>query len=117
MGRTLHDRLSTVPPERRDRIARRRDEMLAEIDTLQALRKRVGRPQTFLARKLGISQPAVSKLENQTDMTLSALRDYVGAIGGTVDIVIRMPGHAPVRLETLSDLEDAPCEEEPSPRS
>jgi transcriptional regulator with XRE-family HTH domain len=106
MGRKLRDVLAALPEERRERIARQRDEMLDEIDTLRELRRRAGKPQRAVAQELGISQPAVSKLEHQTDMTLSALESYVGTLGGTVRVVIEMPGHRPVTLRSLRDLEE-----------
>ena len=105
MGRKLRDRVAALPPERRQRVEARRDEILAHVDALRDLRERLGKPQRVMAEQLGMSQPAVSKMEHQTDMTLSALRAYVEALGGRVDIVVDLPGHAPVRLESLADLE------------
>jgi len=105
MGRKLREHLAALPPARRERVAARRDEMLAHVDALRSLRERLGKPQTFVAEQLGMSQPAVSKMEHQTDMTLSALRAYVEALGGRVDIVVELPGQAPVRLESLADLD------------
>jgi transcriptional regulator with XRE-family HTH domain len=105
MGRKLRDHLAAMPQERRERVAARRDEMLAHVDALRSLRDRLGKPQTFIAEQLGMSQPAVSKMEHQTDMTLSALRAYVEALGGRVDIVVELPGQDPVRLESLADLD------------
>jgi transcriptional regulator with XRE-family HTH domain len=106
MGRKLRDVLATLPEDRRQRIARQRDEMLDEIDTLAELRRRAGKPQRAIAQQLGISQPAVSKLEHQTDMTLSALESYVDTLGGTVRVVIEVPGYPPVMLRSLRDLDD-----------
>ncbi len=33
-----------------------------------------------------------------------ALREYVEAMGGTLELIARLPGRAPVRLEGLGDL-------------
>jgi DNA-binding XRE family transcriptional regulator len=106
MGRKLRDVLATLPQDRRERIARQGDQILEEIDTLAELRRRAGEPQRAVAERLGISQPAVSKLEHQTDMTLSALESYVGTLGGSVRIVIEVPGRTPVTLRSLRDLND-----------
>lgn len=105
MGRKLRDHLAALPQERRERVAERREAMLAHADALRSLRERLGKPQTFIAEQLGMSQPAVSKMEHQTDMTLSALRAYVEALGGRVDVVVELPGQDPVRLESLADLD------------
>lgn len=106
MGRKLREVMDSLPEKRQEKIARRREEMLEEIDTLQELRKRLGKPQAYMAARLRISQPAVSKMEHQADMTLSALRSYVGAMGGTVDVVINLPGHRPVKFESFKDIEE-----------
>ena len=50
-------------------------------------------------------QPAaVSKIEKQTDMYLSTLRSYVEAMGGELDVVVRLPNRAPVRVKSLEDV-------------
>lgn len=115
MGRKLREVLDSLPPERRENVLRRRDEILEDIETLKDLRRRAGARQSAIAKHLNVSQPAVSKMERQTDMTLSALRSYVGALGGTVDLVISLPGHRPVRLEALGDLDDPANAGEDSP--
>ena len=51
---------------------------------------------------LKISQPAVSKIEKQTDMYLSTLHSYVEAVGGEMDIVIRLPNRGPVKVKLAS---------------
>ena len=110
MGRKLRDHLVRLSSERRARVERQRGEIVEEIEGLAELRSRLGCPQRALAEQLGMSQPAVSKMEHQTDMTLSALRDYVEALGGTVDIVIQLPDRPPVRLHAISDLDDVEAE-------
>ena len=85
--RTLHDKLT---PERKEKIAARVREMQAEM-LLAELRKLEGITQTELAERLGIKQPTLSQLESQDDMQISTLRRIVQALGGEVDITIRMP--------------------------
>ena len=53
---------------------------------------------TRAAKRLHITQPAVSKLERQTDMQLSTLAGIVQAMGGTLEITARFPDREPVRL-------------------
>ncbi|MGA2497456.1 MAG: XRE family transcriptional regulator [Tepidisphaeraceae bacterium] len=45
-----------------------------------------------LAEKLGIRQPAVSQLEQQDDMQVSTLQRIVKALGGVLEITVRLPG-------------------------
>lgn len=69
--------------------------------TLQALRKAAGKAQTDIASTLHISQPSVSKIEKQTDMYLSTLRNYVEAAGGDLELVVRFPAQEPIHLSRL----------------
>jgi DNA-binding XRE family transcriptional regulator len=77
-----------------DRVARakaRATEMETEM-LLSELRKLEGITQVELAAKLGIKQPAVSQLEQQDDMQISTLQRIVKALGGVVEITVRLPG-------------------------
>lgn len=60
---------------------------------------------------MNIKQPSVSKIEKQADMHLSTLRSCVEAIGGRLDLTVKLPVHPALRLQSLSDgiaTEDAP---------
>jgi DNA-binding XRE family transcriptional regulator len=59
---------------------------------LTELRKLEGVTQVELARKLGIKQPAISQLEQQDDMQISTLQRMVQALGGVLEITVRLPG-------------------------
>jgi DNA-binding XRE family transcriptional regulator len=59
---------------------------------LAAVRKAFNLTQVELARKLGVSQAAVTKLEHQDDMLLSTLRSYIGALHGRVRLVVEFDG-------------------------
>ena len=59
---------------------------------LAELRKLEGVTQVELAKKLGIKQPAVSQLEQQDDMQVSTLQRIVRALGGVLEITVRLPG-------------------------
>jgi len=108
MGRKLTEVLDNLSPERRQRIADERDQILAEIETLRDLRAHADvDSQGEVARTLGVSQAAVSKTEHRdlAQTSLAALDRYVQALGGSVDIQITIPGKPPVRLSRLSDLQ------------
>ena len=60
--------------------------------------KALGLSQKALAGLMHITQPAVSKLERQTDMQISTLASIVEAMGGTLEITARFPDREPVRL-------------------
>jgi len=66
-----------------------------------------GKAQAEIAMALKIKQPSVSKIEKQTDMYLSTLRGYVEAIGGELDLIVRLPSRRPMHVRQLGDLHDA----------
>jgi DNA-binding XRE family transcriptional regulator len=103
MGRNLNQVLADLPAGRRARIDARYREMKTEIESLGELRRVAGKAQADVASALKIKQPSVSKIEKQTDMYLSTLRSYVQAIGGELDLVVRLPRRPALRLQHLSD--------------
>jgi transcriptional regulator with XRE-family HTH domain len=70
---------------------------------LRELRLAAGKAQADIAAALGIRQPSVSKLENQADMHVSTLRGYVEAIGGELELVVRLPQGASIRLDGVGE--------------
>lgn len=104
MGRTLDEMIDSLPKRRRERIDARYRELKEEVESLSELRKAVGKAQAEIAATLKIKQPSVSKIEKQTDMYLSTLRSYVEAIGGKLDLVVRLPARHAVRLHRLGEV-------------
>ena len=102
MALSLDKLIGSLPQDEQAGIAARADELRAEVATLKELRALSGMTQTKVARALGIKQPAVSKVERQTDLYLSTLRSYVEAIGGELELIVKLPGQAPMRLDGLS---------------
>jgi DNA-binding XRE family transcriptional regulator len=107
MGRTLAEMLDTLPQERRERIDARYLELKDQVESLRELRQAAGKAQAEIAAALNIKQPSVSKIERQADMYLSTLGSYIQAIGGELELVVRLPARLPVRLQRLGDLLDA----------
>jgi DNA-binding XRE family transcriptional regulator len=60
---------------------------------LKRLREARGISQEDLAKRLGIRQASVSKMERQADMSISTLRKFVQALGGSLELSIRFPDH------------------------
>jgi plasmid maintenance system antidote protein VapI len=85
---TLRKKMS---PESQARVEARVREMHAEM-LLTELRKLEGVTQVELAERLGIKQPAISQLEQQDDMQISTLQRIVKALGGVLEITVRLPG-------------------------
>ena len=99
------DFVASLPPEERAAVRKRSADLVNEYQTLQELRKARTLTQKKLAKKLGVAQVAVSRMERRSDLLLSTLRSYVEAMGGSLDLVVSFPGRKPVKLATIG-LED-----------
>jgi hypothetical protein len=75
-----------------------------------------GKEQLDVAAALRIKQPSVSKIEKQTDMYLSTLRSYIEAIGGKLELVVKLPKRPAIRLHQLGDAVGASLALEPAMR-
>jgi DNA-binding transcriptional regulator YiaG len=61
---------------------------------LAALRRAAELTQVELARRMGVTQAAISRMEQPHDLLLSTLNAYLQAIGGTARMVVRFSdGH------------------------
>jgi DNA-binding transcriptional regulator YiaG len=61
---------------------------------LAALRQAAGLAQVELARRMGVSQAAVSRMEQPHDLLLSTLNAYLEAVGGHASVIVRFAdGH------------------------
>jgi hypothetical protein len=104
MGRSLDEVIAALPDARRTHVEARAEELRDEVESLSELRRVAGKAQIEIAAALNVKQPSVSKIEKQADMYLSTLRSYVEAIGGELELIVRLPSHAPLRLERLGDV-------------
>ncbi|AXM98007.1 helix-turn-helix domain-containing protein [Pseudomonas plecoglossicida] len=104
MAKSLDQIMNGLPAARRKKIDLRGAELIAEQMTLQELRKNLNLTQETMAGLLDMKQGNVSKVEKRTDMLISTLREYVEAMGGTLELVARLPGREPVKLEGFRDL-------------
>jgi transcriptional regulator with XRE-family HTH domain len=90
MRRNFSDLKARMSPESRARAEARTKEMVADM-LLTEVRQLVGLTQEEVAKKLGIKQPTLSRLESQDDMYISTLRRLIEALGGTLEIVVHLP--------------------------
>ncbi len=100
---SLDEMMAELDPERRRRIEERAAELIAEEMTLRELRKARALTQASVARELGISQDAISRLEKRSDLLLSTLRRTVEAMGGSLSLIARFPDRPPVELAGIAE--------------
>ena len=103
MGLNVEDVIAGLDPERRRKIEERAAELIAEEMTLRELRKARELTQASVARELGISQDAISRLEQRSDLLLSTLRRTVETMGGSLSLIARFPDRPPVELSGIAE--------------
>ena len=102
MARTVNEVVASLSRRERTKIEARAQTLVAEEMSLRDLRKAIGKTQATVARRLGVGQEAVSRLEMRGDMHLSTLRNMLEAMGGELELIARFPGRPPARL-TMAD--------------
>lgn len=107
-GPILQSIWDKLPEERKQKVLAQTEALEAEYLTLQELRRAAGLTQEKVSFELNMPQPNVSRLEKNSDMLLSTLRDYVEAVGGKLSLTVELPNKPPIVLAGLGDLiEDA----------
>jgi DNA-binding XRE family transcriptional regulator len=103
--KTLKDKLQALPANRRRKIARRTNLLIAEEMTMRDLRKARNITQVEMAKALGVKQEQVSRIEKRTDLHLSTLKRSIEAMGGELILTAKFPDGAPVRLTGFAGLD------------
>jgi DNA-binding XRE family transcriptional regulator len=86
------DRIRALPQDRRERIEALATEMAAELH-LSEIRKALSITQKDLAKKTGLAQGEVSRIENAelTGAKIGTLERYVAGMGGRLRLLAEMP--------------------------
>ncbi|EAO1751818.1 helix-turn-helix domain-containing protein [Salmonella enterica] len=89
--RTLDEVIAERSPDSQARIKEMTDEMVLEIG-LQMMREELQLSQKHVAEVMGISQPAITQLEQRgNDLKLATLKRYIEAMGGKLSLDIELP--------------------------
>lgn len=104
MARSLSEIIAELPADEQADIEARYQVLKQEVEGLRELRQIAGKAQADIATALNIKQPSVSKIEKQADMYLSTLRSYVEAIGGKLELTVKLPARPLLRLQSLGDV-------------
>ncbi len=108
MARNVDDKIKKLSPARRKKVEARAAELIAEEMTLRELRNARKLTQVKIAKKLGITQDSVSRLEKRSDLLLSTLRKTVEAMGGSLSLIAEFPDRAPVVLSGIAEDDPKP---------
>ena len=103
MGCSLNEIIAALPPEEQADIEARYQDMKQDVEGLRELRQIAGKAQAEIASALNIRQPSVSQIERQTDMYVSTLRNFVEAMGGELELTVKLPKRPPLRIHQLGD--------------
>ena len=103
MPTNVNDKIKKLSPAQRKKVEARAAEIIAEEMTLRELRHARKLTQVRMAKKLGITQDSVSRLEKRSDLLLSTLRKTVEAMGGSLSLVAEFPDRAPVVLSGIAE--------------
>src|SRR5258708_23770652 len=103
MATNVDDKIKKLSPAQRKKVEARAAEIIAEEMTLRELRHARKLTQVRMAKKLGITQDSVSRLEKRSDLLLSTLRKTVKAMGGNLALVAEFPDRPPVVLSGISE--------------
>jgi DNA-binding XRE family transcriptional regulator len=79
-------------------IRRRASGIAKRHKALRELRQARNRTQVSMAKRLGVKQVSISRLESREDPRLSALSKYIDAMGGRLHLIVEFPAHEPVML-------------------
>jgi DNA-directed RNA polymerase specialized sigma subunit len=99
----VDDKIKKLNPDQRKKVEARAADLMAEEMTLRELRHARKLTQVRIAKKLGITQDSVSRLEKRSNLLLSTLRKTVEAMGGTLSLVAEFPDRAPVVLSGIAE--------------
>ena len=103
MAVNVDDKIKRLNPDQRKKVEARATDLMAEEMTLRELRHARKLTQVRIAKKLGITQDSVSRLEKRSNLLLSTLRKTVEAMGGTLSLVAEFPDCDPVVLSGIAE--------------
>lgn len=116
MATNVDEKIKQLSPLQRKKVETRAAELMAEEMTLRELRHARKLTQVRMAKKLGITQDSVSRLEQRSDLLLSTLRKAIEAMGGNLSLIAQFPDREPVVLSGLAkdDSESTPSGRRPA---
>jgi transcriptional regulator with XRE-family HTH domain len=91
--------MARLPKARREKIEKRTNELHREYEILRDLREMLDLTQGEMAEKIGVKQPAVSKLESgEQRLTFETFSKVITALGGQWELNVKLPNLGLVKL-------------------
>ena len=87
-GKRLQKFWDSLPEDQKEEIKRESEALKTEYNSLQEIRKELELSQQDVADSMGVKQESISKLENRDDIKISTLKEYLGAMGAKMKIVV-----------------------------
>ena len=97
---TITEELAKLSPERQQRIKARASQIYLEELTFKHLQEQLGFSEAELDQYFNETQSKSSKLEGQEGLELNTVREVVKALGGTLEIIIKIPDKEPLILSS-----------------
>lgn len=104
MTKSLAEMMSNFTPQEQAEIQEEADRLIAEEMMLRELRKAYHLTQAEMAKNLVIEESNISKLEEETDLLLSTLANYIERLGGKLKLVAEFPEKQTIIIKSLTDL-------------
>ncbi|CCI28839.1 hypothetical protein MiTe_00383 [Microcystis aeruginosa NIES-2520] len=89
--------------ERQAIIKARASQIYLEELTLKYLQEKLGLSLSELAEHLEVQQSIVPRLKQEQNLELNTLREVVNALGGTVEIIVKIPNKEPIIIGDYSE--------------
>jgi hypothetical protein len=100
---TLSSELAKLSPERREKIKSRASKIYLEELTFKYLQDKLGLSEEELEQYFAESDPKRAKQKSGESLELNTLQEVVNALGGTIEITIKIPHKEPLILSSQKD--------------
>lgn len=108
---TFDDEMQKLSPARRAKIEAKTQELQQELKLIREIRQKLGLSQEELAERIGVQQPAISKLEKgQQTLTLGKLTSVVTALGGEWEINLKFPDRESITITSSEEFAGIPLD-------
>jgi DNA-binding XRE family transcriptional regulator len=92
MAKNHADFLNRFIPADQHAAVKRRSDAIVIGQLLRIMREGEELSQADVAKRMGLKQPAIARLERQRDVKLSTLREWAVATGGELVLAVRRRG-------------------------